>query len=47
MSASVLQKKMRHRSFKTTQRYIELAEKMQTAAEVVYVPEFLQAGRHG
>ncbi len=47
MSASVLQRKMRHRSYKTTRRYIELAEKMQTAAEVVYVPEFMQAGRHG
>ncbi len=41
MPAPVLQKKMRHRSFTTTQRYIELANKMKKSADQVYVPEFL------
>ena len=47
MSASVLQKKMRHRSFNTTQRYIALADKMKGAAEKVFVPEFLKDGKAG
>jgi integrase len=43
MSAPVLQKKMRHRSFSTTLRYIQLTDKMKKATEAVYVPEFLKA----
>ena len=43
MPAAVLQRKMRHRSFTTTLRYIALAEKMKKSAERVFVPEFLKA----
>jgi hypothetical protein len=42
----VLQKKMRHMSFTTTLRYIELADKMKKTTEAVYVPDFLR-GRTG
>jgi integrase len=43
MTAPVLQRKMRHRSFQTTLRYINLSDKMKKATEQVYVPEFLRA----
>ena len=42
MPGPVLQKKMRHRSFQTTLRYIKLADKMKKTTEQVFVPEFLQ-----
>jgi integrase len=42
LPAPVLQRKMRHKSFTTTLKYIALAEKLQKTAEQVYVPEFLR-----
>ena len=41
LPAPVLQKKMRHKSFQTTLKYIELSDKMKKTAEQVYVPDFL------
>jgi integrase len=42
LPAAVLQRKMRHRSFTTTLRYIEVANKMKRSAENVHVPEVLK-----
>ena len=41
LPAPVLQKKMRHKSFTTTLRYIGLADKMKASADKVHVPAFL------
>lgn len=47
MPAPVLQKKMRHKSFTTTLRYIQLADKMKKNSENVYVPDFLRSRAGG
>ena len=47
MGLPVLQKKMRHQSDSTTQRYIELRDKVNAAADTVYVPSFLEQRRVG
>lgn len=39
--AAVLLRKMRHKSFGTSQRYTRLADKTKAVAEKVYVPEFV------
>jgi len=41
LPAPVLQRKMRHKSFTTTLRYIALSDKLKKASEKVYVPDFL------
>ena len=41
LPAPVLQRKMRHKSFTTTLRYIELSDKLKKTADQVFVPEFL------
>jgi integrase len=38
MSGPMLQKKMRHKSFSTTQRCIDLADKMNEATDAVFIP---------
>ena len=43
----MLQRKMRHKSPITTQRYIQLRDKVLAAAEDVHVPNFLVDRRVG
>ncbi|MBI1371540.1 MAG: tyrosine-type recombinase/integrase [Phycisphaera sp.] len=42
LPAKALQKKMRHKSFETTQHYIGLAERMKRHTQNTYVPNFLK-----
>jgi len=43
LSADALQKLMRHRSYTTTQRYINMAHQINQSIEQLYVPEVLRA----
>jgi integrase len=43
LSADALQKLMRHKSYATTQRYINMASQLDQAAETIYVPDVLKA----
>jgi integrase len=45
LPAPVLQRKMRHKSFTTTLRYIALADRMKKSAETINVPAFLNTAR--
>ena len=38
---------MRHKSYLTTQKYINMAKQVDTAVEKLFVPEFLQPGEEG
>ena len=42
-SADALQRLMRHRSYSTTQRYINMAHQMNGAVEKLFVPPILRA----
>jgi integrase len=43
LTADALQKLMRHKSYQTTQRYIEMTSQMAEAVAVLHVPEVLKA----
>ena len=43
LSANALQKLMRHRSYQTTQRYINMAGQLKGAVETLHVPEVLRS----
>jgi integrase len=45
LSADALQKLMRHKSYTTTQRYINLAGQLQTAVGALHVPAVLKAAQ--
>ena len=44
MSADALQKLMRHKSYLTTQKYINMARQMDEAVEALHVPEVARKG---
>ncbi|MCH8045244.1 MAG: tyrosine-type recombinase/integrase [Planctomycetes bacterium] len=44
LSGDALQKLMRHRSYSTTQRYINMAEHLNRSVETLHVPEVLRVG---
>ena len=43
LSADALQSLMRHKSFATTQRYINLSRQMDAAVAALHVPDVLKA----
>ncbi len=45
LQGDILQKLMRHQSFSTTQRYINLSKRLDESVDVLDVPEFLRGGR--
>ena len=47
LSADALQRLMRHRSYTTTQRYINMAEQVSRAVDNLFVPEVLKKGLAG
>jgi integrase len=47
MGADVLQRLMRHRSYQTTQRYINMAKQVAGAVEQIHVPSVLRSGATG
>jgi len=47
LSADALQGLMRHRSYSTTQRYINMAEQVNRAVDRLYLPEVLKRGLAG
>lgn len=47
MTADALQKLMRHKSYSTTQRYINMARQLDEAVGVLYVPEVLKNKAQG
>lgn len=47
LPAPVLQRKMRHKSFITTQRYLKLGDAMKESASAVWTPTVAQAKRDG
>ena len=44
LSADALQALMRHKSYQTTQVYINLSRQMDAAVAALHVPEVLRAG---
>jgi integrase len=44
LSGDALQKLMRHKSYSTTQRYINMADHLNRSVETLHVPEVLRVG---
>ena len=47
LTGDALQKLMRHKSYTTTQKYINLARQMDTAVASLHVPEVLKLAQGG